>query len=179
MIITGMLLFTALTGFSQADSTAGTKHPSGYYGRATAGVLAGEYSNMSFQFANGFRLGQTEIGLGLGYESYYGSRFAPMFLESRYHFLRKKSTQPFVGVSAAYLASLNQSYYYNTRNGYSFGGSIGITHYFTKHVGVSSSIGYRYIATQEQQQYMYLMYPPTIVQREMHRLELRVGIVFR
>jgi hypothetical protein len=178
--LTAMLLFTAFTGFSQDKPTEAPKNKqNGYYGRVTAGVLTGDYSSMSFQFSNGFRFGQTEVGIGLGYEGYYGSRFAPLFFESRYYFLRNRNTQPFIGISAGYLASLNQSYYYGDRNGYTGGANIGLTHFFTPHFGISSSVGYRYLFT-EQIQSVYLMdFAPTTLQREMHRLEMRIGIVFR
>lgn len=182
-LVSGML-FLAATGtcFSQSGATTEIpKKQSGYYGRVTVGVLTGEYSNMSFQFSNGYRFGQTEVGIGLGYEGSYGGRFAPLFLESRYHLLPGRNTQPFIGISAGYLASLNQSYYYENRDhGYTAGANIGLTHYFTPHFGVSSSVGYRFLFT-EQVQSFYLMnvYAPMTMQREMHRLEMRIGIVFR
>jgi opacity protein-like surface antigen len=183
LFLSGVLSCAALACFSQTDSTAGTGtiKTIGYYGRVTTGILTGDYSSRSFQMTNGFRIGQTDVGFGIGYETYNHIRYAPLFLESRRHFLKGRNTQPFVGITAGYLASLSQNYYYTeNRNGFTAGASVGLTHYFTKHLGITSSIGYRYLYAQDNNYYYHMsILPMPMNLREMHRLEVRIGVAFR
>jgi opacity protein-like surface antigen len=176
-----MLSCAALTCFSQADSTAGTTRTIGYYGRVTTGILIGDYASRSFQLTNGFRIGQTDVGFGIGYEVYDLVRYAPLFLESRHHFLKGMKTQPFVGITAGYMASLNQyANSYGDRNGFTAGVGVGLTHYFTKHLGITSSIGYRYVYAQDQNYYYHTSILPVPTSRtELHRVEVRIGLAFR
>lgn len=170
-------LFAAVAASAQTEVPA-PKAEGGVYNRITGGVLTGERSSVSFQFANGYRFGKrVEAGLGLGFESYYGDRYVPLFLESRYNFT-KGNTVPFVGVTGGYLAGLNQ--YYSSTRGATGGVNIGVTHYFTKHFGVTTVLGYRYTQTEKRQQYYYIWggEAPLIIE-EMGRVELRVGIAFR
>lgn len=175
-ILLTVFAFTTLNAFSQTTETPVESPKIGYYGRFTTGVLAGEYSSMSFQFANGVRIGHFDVGMGLGFEKFYGSGYAPLFLESRYNF-GKGATNPFVGVNTGYLASLDQ--YLSKRNGYTFGINVGMTHNFTKHFGITTSIGYRFAQTQERNYYYIWAGEYTTTIRDMHRAEVRVGIALR
>jgi opacity protein-like surface antigen len=171
-----LLAFTAFNSFSQESEAPVATPKIAYYGRFTAGVLTGDRSAMSFQFANGVRLGHFDVGMGLGFERFYTSGYAPLFLESRYNF-GNGATNPFVGVTAGYLASLDQ--YMSKRGGYTFGLNVGMTHHFTKHFGVTTSIGYRFAQTQERDYYYIMWGGEYTTIRDMHRVEVRVGIALR
>jgi hypothetical protein len=177
VFFTALLLLASAAVSAQTDMIA-PKAEGGVYNRITGGVLTGERTSLSFQFANGYRFGKRfEAGLGLGFESYYGDRYVPLFLETRYNFT-KGNTVPFVGAMGGYLAGLNQ--YYASSRGATVGANIGMTHYFTKHFGVTTVLGFRYTQTEERPQY-YMMWPgemPLVIE-EMGRIELRVGIAFR
>jgi hypothetical protein len=186
-----LLTTCASTAFSQeaipATTTAkiATQPTSGYYGRMTAGVLAGEFSTGSFHLTNGYRFRHFEVGMGLGFERYFIGSYAPVFLESRYNF-GKGSTQPFVGISAGYLVSLNRivNYYPQNRHNYTAGLNVGLTHYFTSHFGITTSIGYRFSLTPVNPYYTQPHYygggnAMPLDNRAMHRGEIRIGVVFR
>jgi hypothetical protein len=175
-ILLTALAFTTLNAFSQTVETPVESPKTAYYGRFTMGVLAGEYSSMSFQFANGLRLGHFDVGMGLGFEKFYGSGYAPLFLESRYNF-GNGATNPFIGVTAGYLASLDQ--YLSKRSGYTFGINVGMTHSITKHFGITTSIGYRFAETQERNYYYIWNGGESTTIRDMHRVEVRIGIALR
>jgi hypothetical protein len=176
-LFTALALLFSATVMAQTDAPA-PKAEGGVYNRITGGVLTGERSSLSFQFANGYRFGKRfEAGLGLGFESYYGDRYVPLFLETRYNFT-KGNTVPFVSIMGGYLAGLNQ--YYASSRGATGGVHIGMTHYFTQHFGVTTALGFRYTQTEERPQYYYI-WPgdsPLVIE-EMGRIELRVGIAFR
>ena len=178
VLFTVFFLLASAAVTAQVVETA-PKAEGGVYNRITGGVLTGERSSLSFQFANGYRFGKHfEAGLGLGFEAYYGDRYVPLFLETRYNFT-KGNTTPFVGAMGGYMAGLNQ--YYTTSRGATVGANIGITHYFTKHFGVTTMLGFRYTQTEERSQYYYIWpgdEPPLVIE-EMGRIELRVGIAFR
>ena len=182
IILITALLFSGLSVWSQTENTATItpKAKGGYYGRGSLGLLIGESSSGSAQISNGYAFGcGLDVGIGLAYENYNYTRFAPLFLETRYHF-GKRNTKPFVGLMSGYMAGLNQ--YYNAR-GFTAGLQVGITHYFTKHFGISSSVGYRYVVTQSTNIYymdLHTFAPPTTPDNtNIHRIEARLGIVIR
>lgn len=156
---------------------------SGLYSRLAAGIMAGDYSNGFAQLSTGYRFGKhVEAGLGFGIQNAGYNRYAPLFLESRWYF-GKRNVLPFVGIEGGYLTSLNSTYYYpDKKGGYTFGLNIGVRRDFTKHFGISSSVGYRYTYTnQPYYPYVYYVdyyyYEPTKL--EAHRVELRIGIHFQ
>jgi hypothetical protein len=151
-----------------------------YYGRASAGVLTGQTSSVSFQVANGIAVNHVDLGLALGLEVHDYSAYAPIALESRYNF-GKGTIQPFIGVCVGYLAALNT--YHSYRGGHTAGINIGVTHFITKHFGISTALGYRYSYTNQQPPEGYTelqwYYNGQNMIRYNHRLEFRVGIAIR
>lgn len=178
IILITTLLLSGMSAWSQTEEII--PNPKGnYYGRGSVGLLMGEMSSGSAQISNGYAFGcGLDVGIGLGYENYNYSRFAPVFVETRYHF-GKRETKPFVGLMGGYMAGLNQ---YNNVRGFTTGLQAGITHYFTKHIGISTSVGYRYVMTESTNVYTQLHilapYPP-MQNANIHRIEARFGIVIR
>ncbi len=178
LLITTVLL-SSISAWGQAEEIA-PKAKGNYYGRGSVGLLIGDLSSGSAQISNGFSFRNgLDVGLGLGYENYNYSRYAPLFVETRYHF-GKRETKPFVGLMTGYMAGLNQ---YDRAHGLTAGFQVGITHYFTKHFGITTSLGYRYILARSNniyytQLHMYIM-PPQVEDANIHRIEARFGIVIR
>jgi len=178
-ILICLTLLSFVNCFGQKDSLSSPR-TNGFYNRNTVGVLVGTESSLSFQLSNGYRFkNQLEVGFGFGFERHYYYGYAPIFVESRYHF-GKGNTQPFVGIMGGYMAVLNQQNV--SGEGYSVGGSIGVTHFFTPHFGVSTSIGYRYLHLKRDNNYYFIWDGGgngTTVIQELNRIEVRIGIVFR
>jgi hypothetical protein len=179
--ISSILLFTGLclNAFSQTPPTPKI----GYYSRASAGVLTGDHSSMSVQVANGISLRHVDVGLGLGLEMHDQTGYTPIFIESRYNF-GNGSTQPFAGICGGYLATLNNNMYNDPyRGGYTMGAQIGMTHYFSKHFGISTTLGYRFSFTNNTYPHwadvsMWSYYGQNVIW-DKHRIEVRVGVHFR
>lgn len=163
------------------------KIESGMYNRTNLGVLVGKEISGSFQTSMGYRFtGGWELGLALGFED-RSIRNAPLMLDMRKSFMLKKSSsiQPFVALQAgAMLGSQNTNYYpYEKEQGYTGGISIGVTNYYTKHLGMTLSLGYRFSQVSGYYYYPYLyyvdlMYYPEQL-RDLHRFEVRFGISLR
>jgi hypothetical protein len=182
IILITTLLLSGLSAWGQTENSATItpKAKGGYYGRGSVGLLIGEFASGSAQISNGYSFGnRLDVGIGLGYENYNYERFVPLFLETRYHF-GKRETKPFVGLMSGYLAGLNQDF---NAKGFTAGLQFGITHYFTKHFGISSSVGYRYVVTQSTNIYymdLHTFAPYTTPDNtNIHRIEARFGIVIR
>lgn len=160
---------------AQHDSVSSGNIP--IYGRFNFGVLTGERASASFQLASGVRLGKhLETGFGFGFENHYYSGYAPLFAEVRYQ-IGKGESFPFIDIMGGYMASLNQSY--SASGGYTIGSHIGVTHYFTKHFGITAAIGYRFV--QVNNSYIYYLWDGSqsdIIYR-LNRFEMRIGIAFR
>jgi hypothetical protein len=177
-----IFLFTVLclNGFSQPNPNRASKL--GYYARVSVGVLTGDLSTVSVLASNGISMGRIDLGLGLGLEGHDFRGYAPIMIESRYH-LTNGVTQPFIGIGGGYLAALN-NYYNDYRGGYTAGANIGMTHYLTKHIGITTTLGYRfsythlYVTNWASVQPSYYSTDPNLV-RNMHRVEFRVGMAFR
>lgn len=164
------------------------KIEAGMYNRTNIGVLVGKEITGSIQTSMGYRFrGGWELGLALGFED-RSIRNAPMMLDMRKSFQLNKSSsiQPFVALQAgAILGSQNGNYYYpyEREQGYTGGVSIGVTNYYTKHLGMTLSLGYRFSQVSGYYYYPYLyyvdlMYYPEQL-RDLHRFEVRFGISLR
>ncbi len=178
IILITTLLLLGFSAWSQTEEIA-PKVKGNYYGRGSVGLLMGEMSSGSAQISNGYAFSRgLDVGVGLAYENYNYTRFAPIFVETRYNF-GKRETKPFVGLMGGYMAGLNQ---YNNARGFTAGLQAGITHYFTKHFGISTSVGYRYVMTESTNVYtqLHLFAPyPAMQNANIHRIEARLGIVIR
>ncbi len=168
-----------MSAWSQVETIA-PKTKGNYYGRGSVGLLIGEFASGSAQISNGYAFGcGLDVGIGLGFENYNYTRFAPLFLETRYHF-GKHETKPFVGLMTGYMAGLNQ---YDKVRGFTAGLQVGMTHYFTKHIGISTSVGYRYVMTESTNIYytqLHQFAPYQYIENQnIHRIEARFGLVIR
>jgi hypothetical protein len=178
VLLIAVLSLFGVSAWSQVDSIA-PKVKGNYYGRGSVGLLIGEFASGSAQLSNGYSFGnRLDVGIGLGYENYNYQRFAPLFLETRYHF-GKRETKPFVGLMAGYMAGL-QRFNPNVK-GFTAGLQFGITHYFTKHFGITTSVGYRYSMLQSTILYYLEVYVPNppVENETIHAIETRFGIVIR
>lgn len=181
------LLFCGIT-FGQEEIKP--KIESGMYNRTSIGVLIGKEISGSLQTSMGYRFtGGWELGLALGFED-RSIRNAPLMLDMRKSFMMKKSSaiQPFVAIQAgAILGTQNNNYYYypyEKQQGYTGGISIGVTNYYTKHLGMTLSLGYRFSQVSGYYYYPYYLayidlayYPEQL--RDLHRFEVRFGISLR
>lgn len=144
-----LIMTFILTNFAFGQDAITPKIESGMYSRTNLGVLVGKEISGSFQTSMGYRFtGGWELGLALGFED-RSIRNAPLMLDMRKSFMLKKSSsiQPFVAIQAgAILGSQNVYYYYpyEKQQGYTGGISIGVTNYYTKHLGMTLSLGYRF-----------------------------------
>lgn len=178
IILLTTLLITGLSAWSQVEEIA-PKAKGNYYGRGSVGLLIGEFASGSAQISNGYAFGNgLDFGIGLGYENYNYERFVPLFLETRYHF-GKRETKPFVGLMSGYMAGLQR--YNSNVKGFTAGFQLGVTHYFTKHFGITTSLGYRYSMLQSTVLYYLEVHVPNppIENENIHRIEARFGIVIR
>jgi hypothetical protein len=177
-----------LCGIAFGQDEIKPKIESGIYSRTNLGVLVGKEISGSFQTSMGYRFtGGWELGLALGFED-RSIRNAPLMLDMRKSFQLKKSSsiQPFVAIQAgAILGSQNAYYYYpyEKQQGYTGGISIGVTNYYTKHLGMTLSLGYRFSQVSGYIYYPYLLYADYLYYpeqiRDLHRFEVRFGISLR
>lgn len=184
-----LIITLFLTNFAFGQDVTTPKIESGMYNRTSIGVLIGKEISGSLQTSMGYRFtGGWELGLALGFED-RSIRNAPLMLDMRKSFQLKKSSaiQPFVALQAgAILGTQNNNFYYypvDKQQGYTGGISIGVTNYYTKHLGMTLSLGYRFSQVSGYNYYPYLYYvdylyyPEQI--RDLHRFEVRFGISLR
>lgn len=172
-VIFTVLLMNYLHSFSQVDATS-----CGYfYGRASAGLIIGNLPSGSAQLASGYHFNfGLDAGVGLGLEM-YDDRYSPVFVELRYHF-GKKHTQPFIGFMGGALFNMNQ-YYYGNRTTGTFGAQIGLTHFFNKHIGFTTAVGYRYLPLYGGIFYHQTHFAPMYTPASLHNAEIRIGLVLK
>lgn len=172
--------------------------PVGYVNATSIGLLMGlnEYgaeARPSFQTVNGVTIGQKwQVGLGTGLEAIRSDWNIPVFADGRYH-LGKGEVSPYVGLQAGYLVPLpaQQRYYYDfapyepdkRKGGVMIGSEIGIRNVVKKHFGYNVSLGYRFQTdTRETTRYFWNgtgdLYLPVTERTMMHRVCLRVGLLF-
>lgn len=145
---------------------------SGFYNKTSVGVLGGAQISGSLNVVNGYAFNEHfEAGFGLGIESFVWDPYIPVFLEGRFNFLTGR-TRPYVSATAGYEVPLIDIG--NMLGGLTTGAEIGMTHYFAQHVGISTSIGYRFLYLKERS-----WWDDSFISREMHRFEVRLGFVFR
>jgi hypothetical protein len=145
----------------------------GFYNRTSLGVLGGSEIGGSVRTVNGYSFNRHwEIGLGLGLESFTWTPYIPIFLEGRYS-LFTGATRPFVSAHAGYELPLRDLEF--NKGGLTTGLDLGVTHYFSNHIGISTSAGYRFAILKANSQWWEDF--STISQ--INRFEIRLGLVFR
>jgi hypothetical protein len=150
------------------------------YSSVSIGFMPGKLLSKGFHIINGYRINNHwQVGVGIGIEDhtqsvYASNSYAPLFLHGQYNLL-KSSTTPFLAVMAGYeMALSNQEY---NKGGFTTGAKVGVNHYFSDHVGLTTSVGYRYGYFKQKNQYGWWGTFTTI--REINRFEFRFGLVFK
>ena len=150
-----------------------TVSSTGFYNRTSVGVMGGDMVSPSLYVVNGYSFNQHwEAGFGMGLESFYWNTYIPLFLEGRYSFFNGP-TKPFVALNAGYEMPVRNMEF--NKGGFTGGVQLGITHYFSNHVGIVTSAGYRFALLKEES--MWWDDFETI--RQINRYEIRLGFVFR
>jgi hypothetical protein len=146
----------------------------GFYNRTSLGVIGGDFFSPSLHIVNGYSFNSHwEAGFGLGVEAFtWNGGYVPLFLEGRYTLLEGR-TSPFVSVMAGY--EMPTRSWSSNKGGFTTGLQLGMTHYFSDHVGIVTSIGYRFAYLEEEN--MWWDDFETI--RLANRYEIRFGFVFR
>jgi len=145
----------------------------GFYNRSTIGVMGGDNFSPSLQIVNGYSFNSHwETGFGIGLEQFFWNPYLPIFLEGRYTLLNK-TTSPYISINAGYEMPMRN--FNMNKGGFTAGIQLGITHYFSNHVGISTSAGYRFTQLKE----INMWWDDFETIRQLNRFEVRVGLVFR
>lgn len=146
------------------------------YSILNVGFLPAQNVSRSLHIINGYRFNKHwQTGIGFGVEDIAGTSYIPMFMHGQYNFLTSNTT-PFVSVLVGYeMALSNQEY---NKGGFTTGAKVGINHYFSEHVGISTSFGYRYGYFKQENSFGWWSTPTTVI-REINRFEFRFGLVFK
>jgi hypothetical protein len=151
---------------------------SGFYNRFDVGILGGSAASRSFNIVNGYRMNEHwSAGLGLGVEEFYWNRYIPTYLEGNYNLL-KKSTTPWLSVMAGYEIPTVSSNGTN-RGGFTYGGKVGFSYFIGKHIGITTSIGYRYAHLQAETIWIGWDIAPVTTVTNINRYEFRFGMIFK
>lgn len=145
----------------------------GFYNRSTIGVMGGDQLSPSLQVVNGFGFkNHWEIGLGMGVERFYWNNYLPVFIEGRYSLLNKLAS-PFVSLNAGYELPVRN--FISNKGGFTAGFQIGGEYYFSNHVGLSISTGYRFASLKV----VNTWWDDNETIQQINRFEVRLGFVFR
>lgn len=148
---------------------------SGFYNRISVGVLGGSNSSPSFNVVNGYRFNEHfSTGFGLGFEHFFNRWYVPLFFEGNYKLL-KNNTSPFLGLMSGYELPLRSIA--NDKGGFTCGGKIGFDFFVNKHVGITTSLGYRFGILRDFSNSN--SWDNFVVIRQLNRYEFRVGVVFQ
>lgn len=181
-IIGCFALFLSLASYAQENSALLlAENPAHFYCRAQVGAIAGDVQTIGVNVASGyqFRFG-LETGVSFGREN-YTYNYSPLLAEVNYAFPVWKSIQPFAGINGGTMVNLSPYHYYPKSVTGCFGARIGFTRLITKHVGWTTSIGYRYMQLFEPVAYIYDVWPynPGLIIIDKHVVELRIGLELR
>lgn len=124
-----------------------------FYSSATISCLSGQEKKeggalrFSFQIVSGYNFkNRLKIGLGLGkqkYDVYYFyTYYNTLFGELQYNILKTQNT-PFFNIMGGIVDS-SRDFDYRQKGGM-LGIYTGINHYFSKNLGITTSIGYRFL----------------------------------
>ena len=172
----------------QAQDIVEDKIKPAYFCELNTGFLAGETVSGWMHVKNGFTLGKFwNVSFVTGIEGHRPGIFIPLGFEGRFAFNHKK-TSPFVSMSSTYLQNTgtrNYGYYYTQVDrtlGFSGGAKLGVQHFFSKSVGIVTSVGYRYTFMEQNGMgnicWECLPYETDLL-HHMNRFELTFGFIFR
>lgn len=164
--------FSAAEVLSIEESTINV-NTKGFYNRTSLGVLGGSEIGISLRTVNGYSFNRHwEAGFGLGIDRFVWTPYIPIFLEGRYSFFTG-ATRPFISAHAGYELPLRNLEF--NKGGLTTGLDLGVTHYFSNHVGISTSAGYRFAILKETNWW----WDDFVTISQISRFEIRLGLVFR
>lgn len=114
------------------------------------------YSNFSAAVTNGVLLNKRySLALGIGVEGNQLGRQLPLFFEGKYLILKNRKKTPFISITSGYLQPLDRNNFDKVKGGFSAGIQVGFQNYFSEHVGIATSVGYRYWKQEQESSYGY------------------------
>jgi hypothetical protein len=178
-----------LTSLSYGQKEENESSKINFYNQTSVGIITGQASNRSFQSTSGIvfnnRIG---VGLGVGVEGFRYQDYVSLLLDGRYDLLKSR-TGPYLQVSSGFVLPTARMYDYEYLHfGFATGISIGMNVFFTKHLAISTSLGYRFNFYQVPKTYWWgwgwgfdQVYDKgeDMEIYNLNRLELRVGITIR
>ena len=148
-------------------------HNSKFYSNMTFGVMPGQQFSGSFHLINGYKFNpHWNFGVGVGAEGFGNRGYLPVFLQAKYN-LMSTLTTPYISVIGGYDLSLTNTEF--NKGGFTTGLQIGLDHFFSQHVGISTSVGYRYAYLKIQNSW----WDDFVTVREVNRFEMRFGLIFK
>jgi len=175
-IVNLIFVISSFYGFSQDNKVESSNTLSKFYSSVNVGFMPAQRLSKSFHIINGYKFNShLQAGIGLGVEDIAGYGYTPIFLHGQYN-LFKTSTSPFISVMVGYEMALNNQE--QNKGGFTTGAKFGINHYFSDHVGLTTSVGYRYGYFKQKSTFGWWS-EPTVTIREINRFEFRFGLVFK
>ena len=171
------VMFLTFSAWSQDNAEKREKllMDKGFYNRLSIGVLGGSSASFSFNIVNGYQFNQHwSAGVGLGFENFFWSNYAPIFLEGNYHFL-KTQTGPWINLLAGYAVPTTQLG--SNRGGFTGGAKFGFDFAINDHLGIMTALGYRYAHLNEAAPWN--PWDDFFVISDINRFDFRFGLVFR
>lgn len=148
----------------------------GFYNTTSIGMMTGSQISASFQIVNGYALNKKwHFGIGIGLEGFYNQTYVPLFIESRYDILKKAST-PFISLGLGYTAPTHN--FDRHYGGFLGQAQMGYKQYLNDHIGLLTSVGYRYSHLKSEANNWWTNFPITEI-TEINRIEFRFGLIFR
>ena len=148
-------------------------HNSKFYSSLTFGLMPGQQFSGSFHLINGYKLNpHWNFGVGIGAEGFGNRGYLPVFLHAKYNLMSTLST-PYISVIGGYDLSLTNIQF--NKGGFTTGIQLGLDHFFSQHVGISTSVGYRYAYLKIQNSW----WDDFVTIREVNRFEMRFGLIFK
>jgi len=169
-----------------------------FYIKGSLGMLlgnTGNYLQKSFLFeaSGGYQFKNWNFGAGTGINVLYDIIYLPAMGEIQYTF-NKDKTSPFLNVQGGSVFNLsysedNYNIYYgnnNYKNGRFIGGNVGLKHFVSDNLALVFEAGYRYYKLDKKGENSFynqdlwnsLIYYPVQYNANIHRFNLKVGLVF-
>ena len=141
-----------------------------YYSNVLFGLMPGLPNYYSlFHVTNGYRFNSHwKFGFVMGIDKIYNKRYIPLLFETEFNFFNQ-NTSPFLLLNSGYDLPLSGNY---EKGGFTGAIHFGLNHFFSKHVGIKTSVGYRFAYLKTQHYY----WDDFITIREINRFEIKFGL---
>jgi hypothetical protein len=148
-----------------------------FYNSVDIGFMPANQLSKSFHIINGYKFKPNfQAGIGMGIEDIGGYGYIPLFLHGQYNLLTTNTT-PFLSVMVGYEMALNNQE--QNKGGFTTGAKFGLNHYFSDHIGLTTSVGYRYGYFKQENNFWWGSEETNVTIREINRFEFRFGLVFK